>query len=192
MAGINPRPLHGGGAMCARQVGQILRRQSNRDQSRQNDQDRKKHLGEGRDQRRAACRIHGVRRHGPLDDQKIRAPVSEREHETQPHGQAEPFHAQAVGVRIAHAQPGMRVCGIQIGLQPVPAADVLQAQPDQRKESGDDQEKLDHFVVDGAGQSARAGCIPEPPALKSPGRSEISRSAAGPARRKGASKMCRI
>ena len=49
----------------------------------------------------------------------------------------------------------MRVCGIQIGREPVPAADVLQAQPDQRKESGDDQEKLDHFVVDGAGQSAQ-------------------------------------
>ena len=39
-------------------------------------------------------------------------------------------------------------------LESLPAADVLQAEPDERREAGDDQEELQHLVVDRAGQAA--------------------------------------
>ena len=39
-------------------------------------------------------------------------------------------------------------------LDALPAADVAQADPDQRGEAGDDEEELQDFVVDGAGEAA--------------------------------------
>jgi hypothetical protein len=39
-------------------------------------------------------------------------------------------------------------------LDALPAADVAQADPDQRREAGDDQEELQDLVVDGAGEAA--------------------------------------
>ena len=43
----------------------------------------------------------------------------------------------------------------QRGFEAIPATDVFQADPDQRQESRDDEEKLEDFVVDGAGESAQ-------------------------------------
>ena len=39
-------------------------------------------------------------------------------------------------------------------LDSLPSADVAQADPDQRREARDDEEELQHLVVDGAGEAA--------------------------------------
>ena len=44
--------------------------------------------------------------------------------------------------------------GRQRVLESLPAADVLEPEPDQRQEAGDDEEELEDFVVDGAGEPA--------------------------------------
>src|SRR5271166_236658 len=48
----------------------------------------------------------------------------------------------------------MRVCARYRGLEATPSADILEAYPDQRQESGDDEEELQYFVVDRAGEAA--------------------------------------
>src|ERR1700730_6541993 len=55
---------------ATRQVGEILRGQSNRNQSRQDHKEREKHFGESRDERRTAGGIPRGGRHGTLDDKK--------------------------------------------------------------------------------------------------------------------------
>ena len=39
-------------------------------------------------------------------------------------------------------------------LESLPAADIAEADPDQRGEAGDDEEELQDLVVDGAGEAA--------------------------------------
>ena len=130
----------------------------------ENDEEGEQHLRDRRDQRRAPGRAHGVRRHGALHDQEIRAPVPEREHEAEAHHQAEPLDADGIVGRGAHERPA---AGVGVGReavgrgdgreprhQPGPAAHVAQAQPHQRREAEHDQEELQHLVVDRAGEPA--------------------------------------
>ena len=50
--------------------------------------------------------------------------------------------------------PGVGHVGGEGVLDSLPAADVAQAEPDQRGEAGDDEEELQDLVVDGAGEAA--------------------------------------
>ncbi len=127
--------------------------QCNGNQSGKNDQKRKKHFRNGGNERGTPRGSHGVRSHGALHNEKIRAPISEREHESKTHGQAEPLDAQTIGVRAAHADPRMHVGRAERSLQARPATNILQAEPDERNETGNDKKKLKNFVVDGARQS---------------------------------------
>ena len=58
-------------------------------------------------------------------------------------------------MRVAQTAPrsGYNADG-NVGVRPLPAADILQAQPHQRQEAGDDQEELQHLVVNRAGETA--------------------------------------
>jgi hypothetical protein len=55
---------------------------------------------------------------------------------------------------MGHAAPGVGHGGGEGVLDSLPAAYVAQADPDKRSEAGDDQEELQHFVVDGASEAA--------------------------------------
>ena len=118
------RPRVGSG-----QTGEVLCRQRDGNQARQNDKKGKQHFRKRRNQGCAPCGTHRIRRHRALDDQKIRAPVAERQDKAQAHGQAEPLDAQRVGMGVSQSHPGMSVSRSQLRLEPGPATDVLQPQP---------------------------------------------------------------
>ena len=132
-------------------------RQRDRDQARQDHQEREEHLGHGGDQRRAPRRGHRVGRHRPLHDQEVGAPVAEREHEARapspgrttrrPAGWSPALPMPAPGVREASA-------GTRSRCNPAQPPTSLQPEEHQRQEAGDDQEELQHLVVDRAGQPA--------------------------------------
>ncbi len=128
--------------------------QRHRDQPRQDHQEGEKHLDRGRDQRRAPGGRHGVRRHGPLHDQEVRAPVAEGQNEAEAHDQTHPLHAEAVMSGIVQTRPGMDVAGAEAVAEPLPAADRFQSQPHEGCEAGHDQEELKHLVVDRAPEAA--------------------------------------
>ena len=118
----------------------------------------------GSDERGAARRGHRFRRHGPLHDEKIRAPITERKHKTETHQHGEPLYAHWILRGAAHKFP--RICkragretlcsrdSRETGLQSAPAADVAQPEKNEGRKSGDDEEKLHDFVVDRRGESA--------------------------------------
>ena len=70
--------------------------QRDRDHARQNYEEGKEHFWHGRDQGRAAGSRHRLCRHRALHHQKVRAPVAEREYESQTHRQPEPFDAHRI------------------------------------------------------------------------------------------------
>ena len=90
------------------QRGRARRLGRQRDQARQDHQEREEHLRERGDQRRAPRGRHRVGRHRALDDEEVGAPVAEREHEPQPHRDAEPVDAHRIGRRAAEPAPGVR------------------------------------------------------------------------------------
>jgi len=99
-----------------------------------------------------------------LDDEEIRAPVTERQDETEAHDHDEPVNAHGVFNGVTHVRPGFRPGTRRIAmhggdwdqlfLQGRPAADVLQRQEHQRREAEDDHEELQHLVVNGGGEPA--------------------------------------
>ena len=131
-----------------------LRRQSHGNEARQNHQRGKEHLRNSRNERCTPRRTHRVGGHCALHNQEVRAPVAERKHEAESEHKSEPIHAEGIRAGAAHARPRVRVRGRQPRLESFPAADVLQAEPHQRQKSGDDQEKLQDFVVNRAAQAA--------------------------------------
>ena len=113
------------------------------------------HLRESRDQRGPARRRHRVRRHGALHDQEIRAPVSERQHESQSRHHPKHFHAHRILGSVPEMPPGLRHdCG-QPRREPGPAACLIDGQNGQRRKAQHDQEKLQHLIVDRAGEPAQ-------------------------------------
>ena len=100
----------------------------------------KQHLRHRGDERRAPRRVHRVGGHGALHDEEVRAPVAERQHEAQPHDQAEPLDAHRIAGRAAHVlprlghrarvEPARHRLDRQPRRQAVPAADV--DEPDAR------------------------------------------------------------
>ncbi len=121
-------------------------------------------LRQGGEERRAARGGHGLRRHGPLDDEKIGAPVPERQHEAQPHRHAEPLDAHRIGARRVEVAPGVGpgarlVSGVDRHRlehrgEAAPSSDVLESEEHQGEEAQDDQEELEDLVVDRRGQPA--------------------------------------
>jgi hypothetical protein len=147
-----------------REAGVAADVQGDRQHPRQDDQEGEQHLGERRDDRRAARGAHALRRHRALDDEEVGAPVAERQHEAEPHHQAEPLDPHRVRVRRPGEPPGVRPGALghsvlrgddgQAALEPRPAADLLETEQHQRQEAEHDQEELQHLVVDGRPQSA--------------------------------------
>src|SRR5881275_3084869 len=76
----------------------------------------------------------------------------------------EPLDAHGIGRGVAHLAPGARPCPRGEALrrrhvrQPfgesLPAPQILEAEEHQRRETGDDEEELQHLVVDGRGESS--------------------------------------
>ena len=138
--------------------------QGNRNHSRQNNQKRKQHFRHGGDQRRPARGGHRFRRHRPLDHEEIGAPITEREHESEPHEHGEPLDPHRIIGRASHETPGVgesagrvmlrRRHFVQASLQSAPAANVAQSEKDKRDKPGDDEKELHHLVVDRRGQAA--------------------------------------
>src|SRR3954451_7884247 len=125
--------------------------------SRQNYKKGKKHLWYRCNDRRSPSGRHRFSSHCPLNDQKIRTPVSEREDKTKPHRQAEPLDAHWVGRSTAHVAPGFTPCtgAVAVGrrdssqacLQSTPATDIDQTKNYKRSKTENYQEELKHFVV---------------------------------------------
>ena len=140
------------------------RRHHQRDHSREDHEKREQQLGKRRDQRGAPRRGHRIRRHGALHDQEIGAPVAEREHEAESHHQPEPLDAYRVVGGVPHERPtaGVGARGVSVGggdgreprAQPGPSAHRAQAEEHKGSEAENDQEELQYFIVDGAGQPA--------------------------------------
>ena len=126
----------------------------NGDESRQNDQERKEHFGDGGDEGDAASGFLRVGGHGGLDDEEVGTPVAEGKDEAEAGGEAEPVDAQGVSMRAGHAVPGVEIRGGQGVFEAVPSAYIFKPYPDQRSEAGDDEEELEDFVIDGAGKAA--------------------------------------
>jgi hypothetical protein len=128
------------------------------DHSRKNDEDGYEHFWNGPDERSIARGRHGLGGHGPLDDEKIGAPVTERKHEPESHDKTEPLDAHRIVRRRAHVCPAPRPCisrktvgGCRIVkalLHPRPSARVLERDNHQRDKSGDDQKELQYLIVD--------------------------------------------
>ena len=145
-------------------TGAVVLGQGNGDHAGQNHQERKQHFRNGGDERRAARRGHGFRRHGPLHHEEIGAPITERKHETETHEHAEPFDAHRIVRGAAHEFPGIGKGAGRVtlrgrdtretGLQSAPATNVAQPEKNQRRKSGDDEEELHDFVVDRRGEAA--------------------------------------
>ena len=135
-----------------------------RDHARHDDQEREQHLRNGGDEGHAARGRHRMRGHGALHDQEIGAPVAEGQHEAESHHDPEPLDAHGIGRGVAHLAPGARPCPRGEALrrrhvrQPfgesLPAPQILEAEEHQRRETGDDEEELQHLVVDGRGESS--------------------------------------
>ncbi|MNX86090.1 hypothetical protein D3C86_1179540 [compost metagenome] len=134
-----------------------MKGEGDRDEPRGDDQEREEHLGDRGDQGRVARRVHVLSGHGALDHQEVRAPVAEREHEAQAHRHPQPLDAHGIAARGAQALPSVGKAIRHARDQPVPASDVLEAQHDQRGEAEDDQEELEHLVVDAGGEAAQDG-----------------------------------
>ncbi len=135
-------------------LGGHVGRHGDGDEAGQDDEEGEEHLGDGGDEGDAAGGDLGVGGHGALDDEEVGAPVAEGEDEAEAHGQADPLDAEGVGGGVGHAAPGVRHVGGKRLLDSLPAAYVAQADPDERGEAGDDEEELEDFVVDGAGEAA--------------------------------------
>jgi hypothetical protein len=131
-----------------------MRTDGDGDQAGQNYEDGQEHFGQGGDERDLAGGFFRVGGHGALDDEEVCTPVAEAGDEAEAHNQAEPFDSEGVGVGVGHAAPGVGHGGGQGLLDAGPATDVLEADPDQRKQAGDDEEELEDLVVDGAGEAA--------------------------------------
>ena len=82
---------HGGGLSTGYSA-RTLVRQRYCNQARKDHQHRKEHFWEGRNQRSPSRRAHGIGGHGPLDDQKIRTPITKRKDKPKSHGQPKPLH----------------------------------------------------------------------------------------------------
>jgi len=135
-------------------AGRHVRRHTDGDDAGQNDEEGEEHLGKGGDEGDAAGGDFGVGSHGALDNEEVGAPVAEGEDKAEAHGETDPLDAEGVGVGVGHAAPGVRhVCREGL-LDSLPSAYVAQADPDERSEACDDEEKLEDFVVDGAGEAA--------------------------------------
>ena len=132
----------------------VRRGQADGQNAGQDHQKRKEHLGHGGDQRHAARRLHVLRCHGRLDDEEVGAPVAGAKHEAQPHAEADDLDAHGVGRGVGHALPLVHVGHGDGGFEAAPAADITQPNEHQRQEAGNDEEKLQDLVVDGAGESA--------------------------------------
>ena len=97
-----------------------------------------------------------------LDLGEVRRPVAEGEHEAEAEDDADPARADRVGHvarrrALEGVQPGLADVGLlDLLLQPVPAADVDQADDRQRQQRGDDHEELEHLVVDRRREAAEA------------------------------------
>ena len=129
-----------------------------RDQPRQDHQERKEHLSESR---RSAAR--GGRSLPNPPPSRAGSPenpcTSSRSVSTKPSPitSPKPLHAQRIGARRAPCprqecvdrRPG------SVSLYAVPSAYILQSDPHQRQKSRDDQEELQHLVVNRAGQPAQ-------------------------------------
>ena len=133
------------------------------DHPRQNHQRGKEHLRHGGDQRRPARRFHGIRGHGALHHEKVRAPVAKRQHKPEPGHHAEPPDPHRVLQGASHVRPRMRPGpGVKVlihgdrrkfVLQRRPAAHVLEREKHQGRKPQDDHEELQHLVVNGRGKS---------------------------------------
>ena len=124
------------------------------DEAGQDDEEGEEHLGDRGDERDAAGGNFGVGGHGALDDEEVGAPVAEAEDEAEAHGEADPLDAEGVGGGVGHAAPGVGHGGGKGLLDSLPAAYVAKADPDEGGEAGDDEEELQDFVIDGAGEAA--------------------------------------
>jgi len=94
----------------------------------------------------------GVRRHRPLHLDEVRRPVAETEHE--PETEDDPDHRQHRVVETGQLVLGAGRSG-DLGLEPVPATHLVQADQGQRQQAGDDDEELQHLVVDGGREPAK-------------------------------------
>ncbi len=146
--------LCGGAGNNGCRAGCHVRGDGDGDEAGQDDEEREEHLGDGGDEGDAAGGDLGVGGHGALDDEEVRAPVAEGEHEAEAHGETDPLDAEGVGVGVGHAAPGVRHGGGEGLLDSLPSAYVAQADPDERGEAGDDEEELQDLVIDGAGEAA--------------------------------------
>ncbi len=130
------------------------------DEAGQNDQEGEEHLWDSGDEGNAAGGDLGVCGHSALDDEEVRAPVAEGEYEAEAHGETDPFDAEGVGGGEGHAAPGVGHGGGESLLDSLPSAYVAETDPNERCEAGDDEEELEDFVVDGAGEAAKED-VPE-------------------------------
>ena len=170
--------IHCGVEDFGRQVVAVLGRngEGSGDHAGQDHQHWEDHLGHGRDERSAAGGAHVLGRHRALHDEEVCAPVAEGEHEPEPEEHRKPVHPHRVGRRSRQqgfpgTAPGVRsedLVGIrrqpqggrllghhgEFGLERVPAADVLQAEVNDRGEAEHDHEELQHLGVDGRSQAA--------------------------------------
>ena len=138
--------------------------QRDRDHAGQDHQEREQHLRQRRDERRAPRRGHRVGRHRALHDEEVGAPVAERQHEAEAHHQPEPLDAHRVGAGAAQCSP-TSACRRPVRSRRGRDRSQLRVRPDQpptsfspRNTSGtkpsDDQEELQHLVVDRRRQPA--------------------------------------
>jgi len=134
--------------------GRHVRGDADGDEAGQDDEEGEEHFWDGGNEGDAAGGDFGVGGHGALDDEEVGAPVAEGENEAEAHGEADPLHSQGVCRCVGHALPGVGHVGGESLLDSLPAAYVAQADPDERSEAGDDEEELEDFVVDGAGEAA--------------------------------------
>ena len=105
--------------------------------------------------------------HGPLDNQKIRAPVSKGKDKTETGKDAIPLNPHRVGLGCSGILPGGCPCvgcitffrnnRRQLILQTLPSAQITHAEDHDGKQSDHDDKKLEYFIVNRRRQSAKVG-----------------------------------
>ena len=109
------------------------------EQARQNHDKGHGHLEERTDDRSHARRAQVVRRENALDDEEVRGPIAEADHEAEAEDNAGPVHAHGVGCEVAGIAPEVEVAvrtdagdrlhvGHDLALQAADAARLIEAQ----------------------------------------------------------------